>query len=87
MQLNDYGGQVFVPLIMVALLAPLYRLLKKIFPENVQMVFVPFLSMAIMIPSPPSCSARSASGSATAWVAASRGSTPTRPSSSRSSFR
>jgi PTS system beta-glucosides-specific IIC component len=50
MQLNDYGGQVFVPLIMVALLAPLYRLLKKIFPENVQMVFVPFLSMAIMIP-------------------------------------
>jgi PTS system beta-glucosides-specific IIC component len=50
MQLNDYGGQVFVPLIMVALLAPLYHLLKKIFPENVQMVFVPFLSMAIMIP-------------------------------------
>ena len=50
MQLNDYGGQVFVPLIMVALLAPLYRLLKKIFPEHVQMVFVPFLSMAIMIP-------------------------------------
>ena len=25
MQLNDYGGQVFVPLIMVAVLAPLYR--------------------------------------------------------------
>jgi len=50
MQLNDYGGQVFVPLIMVALLAPLYRLLKRIFPENIQMVFVPFLSMLIMIP-------------------------------------
>ncbi len=50
LQLNDYGGQVFVPLIMVALLAPLYNLLKRIFPENVQMVFVPFISMAIMIP-------------------------------------
>ncbi|QIK71135.1 PTS transporter subunit EIIC [Propioniciclava coleopterorum] len=50
LQLNDYGGQVFVPLIMVALLAPLYKGLKKVFPENVQMVFVPFISMAIMIP-------------------------------------
>lgn len=50
MQLNDYGGQVFVPLIMIALLAPLYRFLKKIIPESVQMVFVPFLSMLIMIP-------------------------------------
>jgi PTS system beta-glucosides-specific IIC component len=50
MQLNDYGGQVFVPLIMVAALAPLYRLLKRIFPENIQMVFVPFLSMVVMIP-------------------------------------
>ncbi len=50
MQLNDYGGQVFVPLIMVALLSPLYKLLKKIFPENIQMVFVPFFSMLIMIP-------------------------------------
>ncbi len=50
MQLNDYGGQVFVPLIMVAVLAPLYRGLKRMFPENIQMVFVPFLSMAVMIP-------------------------------------
>ncbi|MGL5406594.1 MAG: glucose PTS transporter subunit IIA [Propionibacteriaceae bacterium] len=50
MQLNDYGGQVFVPLIMVAILAPLYKLLTKIFPKNIQMVFVPFLSMVIMIP-------------------------------------
>lgn len=50
MQLNDYGGQVFVPLIMVAVLAPLYRGLKRVFPENVQMVFVPFLSMVVMIP-------------------------------------
>ncbi|MHB9863202.1 glucose PTS transporter subunit IIA [Streptomyces sp. YIM S03343] len=50
MQLNDYGGQVFVPLLMVALLAVVYKGLKRIFPENVQMVFVPFFSMLIMIP-------------------------------------
>ncbi|ALA67699.1 glucose PTS transporter subunit IIA [Corynebacterium lactis] len=50
MQHNDYGGQVFVPLIMVAILALVYHGLKKIFPENVQMVFVPFISMLIMIP-------------------------------------
>ncbi len=50
MQLNEYGGQVFVPLIMVAVLAPLYRGLKRVFPENIQMVFVPFLSMVVMIP-------------------------------------
>lgn len=50
MQLNDYGGQVFVPLIMVAVLAPVYRGLKRVFPENIQMVFVPFLSMVAMIP-------------------------------------
>jgi PTS system beta-glucosides-specific IIC component len=50
MQLNDYGGQVFVPLIMVAVLAPLYRGLKRVFPENIQMVFVPALSMVVMIP-------------------------------------
>jgi len=50
MQLNDYGGQVFVPLIMVAVLALVYKALKKVFPENIQMVFVPFFSMLIMIP-------------------------------------
>ncbi len=50
MQLNDYGGQVFVPLIMAAVLAQLYKLLNKIFPENVQMVFVPFFSLLIMVP-------------------------------------
>lgn len=49
MPLNDYGGQVFVPLIMVAILALVYRLLKRIFPANVHMVFVPFFSMVIMI--------------------------------------
>jgi PTS system beta-glucosides-specific IIC component len=50
MQLNDYSGQVFVPLIMVAVLALVYKGLQKIFPENIQMVFVPFFSMIIMIP-------------------------------------
>jgi len=50
MQLNGYGGQVFVPLIMVAVLALVYKLFVKIFPANVQMVFVPFLSMVVMIP-------------------------------------
>jgi PTS system beta-glucosides-specific IIC component len=50
MQFNDYGGQVFVPLIMVAILALVYKGLKRIFPENIQMVFVPFFSMLIMIP-------------------------------------
>ncbi len=50
MQLNGYGGQVFVPLIMVALLALLYKALNRIFPENLQMVFVPFFCLLIMIP-------------------------------------
>ena len=50
MQLNDYGGQVFVPLMMVAILALVYRGLVKIVPSNVQMVFVPFLSFVIMMP-------------------------------------
>ncbi|MDG6881565.1 EIIBCA-Bgl [Phocoenobacter uteri] len=47
---NDYSGSVFVPLIMVAVLAVVYRFLKKVFPENLHMVFVPFLSLVIMIP-------------------------------------
>lgn len=50
MQLFNYGGQVFVPLIMVAVLAQLYKLLKRIFPENLQMVFVPFFCLLIMTP-------------------------------------
>ncbi|MBQ1090453.1 glucose PTS transporter subunit IIA [Streptomyces sp. B93] len=50
LQLNDYGGQVFVPLLMVALLALVYKGLRRVFPENIQLVFVPFFSMLIMIP-------------------------------------
>ncbi|WP_030748609.1 glucose PTS transporter subunit IIA [Streptomyces griseus] len=50
MQLNDYGGQVFVPLMMVAVLALVHKGLQKVFPETVHLVFVPFFSMLIMIP-------------------------------------
>lgn len=50
LQLSDYGGQVFVPLLMVPLLALVYKGLKKIIPANVQMVFVPFISFIIIMP-------------------------------------
>lgn len=46
----NYSSQVFPPLLMAAVLGPLYKLLKKIIPENIQLIFVPFLSMLIMIP-------------------------------------
>lgn len=50
LQLADYGGQVFVPLLMVPILALVYKGLKKIIPANVQMVFVPFISFMIIMP-------------------------------------
>lgn len=50
LQLADYGGQVFVPLLMVPILAVAYKGLKKIIPSNVQMVFVPFISFIIIMP-------------------------------------
>ena len=50
LQLSDYGGQVFVPLLMVPILALLYKGLKKVIPSNVQMVFVPFISFIIIMP-------------------------------------
>ena len=50
LQLSDYGGQVFVPLLMVPILALVYKGLKKIVPANVQMVFVPFISFIIIMP-------------------------------------
>lgn len=50
LQLADYGGQVFVPLLMVPILALVYKGLKKIVPANVQMVFVPFISFIIIMP-------------------------------------
>ena len=48
MQLSDYSGNVFVPLLMVAVLAVVYHGLKKIIPDSVQMVFLPFFSMIIV---------------------------------------
>ena len=48
MILNDYSGNVFVPLLMAAVLALVYRGLNKIIPESVQIVFVPFLCMVIV---------------------------------------
>ena len=50
LQLADYGGQVFVPLLMVPILAVVYKGLKKIIPSNVQMVFVPFISFMVIMP-------------------------------------
>ncbi|WP_075725976.1 glucose PTS transporter subunit IIA [Corynebacterium aquilae] len=50
MVINDYGGQVFPPLIAAIALLWVERLFKKIIPEAVHMVFVPFLSMLVMIP-------------------------------------
>ena len=50
LQLADYGGQVFVPLLMVPILAVVYKCLKKIIPSNVQMVFVPFISFMVIMP-------------------------------------
>ncbi|MFW0787162.1 glucose PTS transporter subunit IIA [Gordonia sp. CPCC 206044] len=46
----DYSSQVFPPLLMAAVLGPLYKGLKKLIPENVQLIFVPFVAMLIMIP-------------------------------------
>lgn len=48
--LNDYGGQVFPPLIAAIALFWVEKGLKKIIPSAVQMVFVPFFSLLIMIP-------------------------------------
>ncbi|WP_068424833.1 PTS transporter subunit EIIC [Piscicoccus intestinalis] len=48
--IRDYGSQVFPPLLMAALLGPLYKLLKKIIPDNLQLIFVPFLALIIMEP-------------------------------------
>jgi len=47
---TDYSSQVFPPLLMAAVLALLTKGLKKIIPASVQLIFVPFLSMLVMIP-------------------------------------
>lgn len=48
--LFDYSSQVFPPLLMAGVLGPLSKGLKKIIPENLQLIFVPFLAMIIMLP-------------------------------------
>lgn len=50
MPIADYSSQVFPPLLMAAVLGPLYKGLKKLIPANLQLIFVPFLAMLIMIP-------------------------------------
>ena len=50
MILNGYDGNVFVPLIMAAVAAVVYKGLQKVIPTAVHMVFVPFLTLLIMIP-------------------------------------
>lgn len=48
--LFTYNSQVFPPLLMAGVLGPLYKGLKKIIPDNLQLIFVPFLAMLIMLP-------------------------------------
>ncbi|MCA0293030.1 MAG: PTS transporter subunit EIIB [Actinobacteria bacterium] len=46
----NYGSQVFPPLLMAGILGPLYKWLKKVIPANLQLIFVPFIAMLIMLP-------------------------------------
>jgi PTS system beta-glucosides-specific IIC component len=46
----NYSSQVFPPLLMAGVLGPLYKLLRKIITANLQLIFVPFFAMLIMIP-------------------------------------
>lgn len=46
----NYSSQVFPPLLMAGVLGPLYKGLRRIIPENLQLIFVPFLAMLIMLP-------------------------------------
>lgn len=50
MYIQEYGGQVFPPIFAAIILFFIEKLLKKIIPGSVQMVFVPFFSLLIMIP-------------------------------------
>lgn len=50
MILDNYKGNVFVPLLMSGFLGLLYKGLKKIIPSSVQLVFVPFFAMLITVP-------------------------------------
>lgn len=48
MQLSDYSGNVFVPLLLAGVLALVYKGLQKIIPDSIQLVFVPFFAMIIV---------------------------------------
>ncbi|WPF67093.1 MULTISPECIES: glucose PTS transporter subunit IIA [unclassified Corynebacterium] len=50
MTIQDYGGQVFPPLLAAIALFFVEKGLKKIIPAAVQMVFVPFISLLVLIP-------------------------------------
>ncbi|TCD95546.1 PTS system, glucose-specific IIABC component [Bifidobacterium longum subsp. longum] len=73
-QLNDYSGNIFVPLLMAAVLAVVYRGLKRVIPDSVQLVFVPFLSLVvvfaltILVIGPLGIWLGSGLGAATAWL-------------------
>lgn len=73
-QLNDYSGNIFVPLLMAVVLAVVYRGLKRVIPDSVQLVFVPFLSLVvvfaltILVIGPLGIWLGSGLGAATAWL-------------------
>lgn len=73
-QLNDYSGNIFVPLLMAAVLAVVYCGLKRVIPDSVQLVFVPFLSLVvvfaltILVIGPLGIWLGSGLGAATAWL-------------------
>ncbi len=46
----NYSSAVFSPLLMAAALGLLWKGLKKVIPENLQLIFVPFIAMLILIP-------------------------------------
>ncbi|MFW0108083.1 glucose PTS transporter subunit IIA [Rothia sp. P7181] len=46
----NYTGQIFPPLFAAALLAPLERFLKRVIPTMLHMVFVPMISVMILVP-------------------------------------
>ena len=48
--LNSYGGNVFVPLMMAAVAAIVYRFFQKVIPSSVHIVFLPFLTLIIVMP-------------------------------------
>ncbi|WKD59383.1 glucose PTS transporter subunit IIA [Corynebacterium caspium] len=50
MYIQNYGGQVFPPILAAILLFWVEKGLKKVIPGAVQMVFVPFISLLVMIP-------------------------------------